>query len=498
MPYILKAEQLETQANKVSVVNENSTDNQYPSAKAVYDAIGNAEGSVGHKTAEGGEIFNNYETNKALSKHATAIGSTDIAGGMAFTITATEDLGEGSGTYTLSSTTGLEVGMEYSAVLSKANYHAGRITAINENIVTVDGYVYYKLNTNVDNPEKFNMYNCFIITGRPDLGDKSIGFNAFAAGNGCCAQNVNSTAIGYGSIALGKHSVSEGYQNITGHCAHAEGSQNLALGDNSHAENNNNKALGDNSHAEGYNTQALGNTAHSEGNSTVAEGLTSHAEGFQTKALAEGSHAEGFVSDAQGEYSHTEGYHTNTSPSGKYSHAEGYMTKALKECSHSEGLQSEAQGMYSHAEGIVGQSVGEGSHAEGYRTRSEGRASHSEGYVSTAKGDYSHAEGYYAHSIGEYSHAEGYHTKATAEAQSVVGRYNKETDALFVVGNGSSDTVRNNAFMVNKDGTASVQKSGTHDNNVVTYEQLMNLIGCGEDDPNTLPNLTCLFYVKYE
>lgn len=41
MPYILKAEQLETQANKVSVLDNTVTNDQYPSAKAVKDAISN-------------------------------------------------------------------------------------------------------------------------------------------------------------------------------------------------------------------------------------------------------------------------------------------------------------------------------------------------------------------------------------------------------------------------------------------------------------------------
>ena len=37
MPYILKAEQLESQTNKVTVINESVTHEQYPSAKAIYD-----------------------------------------------------------------------------------------------------------------------------------------------------------------------------------------------------------------------------------------------------------------------------------------------------------------------------------------------------------------------------------------------------------------------------------------------------------------------------
>lgn len=43
MPYILKAEQIESNLNKTLVVDENSTDKEYPSAKAVYDALTTAQ-----------------------------------------------------------------------------------------------------------------------------------------------------------------------------------------------------------------------------------------------------------------------------------------------------------------------------------------------------------------------------------------------------------------------------------------------------------------------
>lgn len=42
MPYILKAGKLETQENKVTTLNNEVTDEQYPSAKAVHDAITNS------------------------------------------------------------------------------------------------------------------------------------------------------------------------------------------------------------------------------------------------------------------------------------------------------------------------------------------------------------------------------------------------------------------------------------------------------------------------
>jgi hypothetical protein len=45
-----------------------------------------------------------------------------------------------------------------------------------------------------------------------------------------------------------------------------------------------------------------------------------------------------------------------------------------------------------------------------------------------------------------------------------------------VVGNGTSDSVRKDAFVVKLDGSATLQKAGTTDNSVVTYGQLKTYV----------------------
>jgi hypothetical protein len=53
--------------------------------------------------------------------------------------------------------------------------------------------------------------------------------------------------------------------------------------------------------------------------------------------------------------------------------------------------------------------------------------------------------------IGDYSHVSGLGTIAKGEAQTVVGKYNKEDeDALFIVGGGENADNRRNAFVVHK------------------------------------------------
>ena len=118
----------------------------------------------------------------------------------------------------------------------------------------------------------------------------------------------------------------------------------------------------------------------------------------------------------------------------------GYKTKALATAAYAGGLVCIAAGIGSHAEGTYTLSIGFYSYAGGYHT--------------IAWGNYSHSEGEYTIAYEKGSYAGGLRTKATAPYQHVIGTYNERDDeALFIVGNGKSDTERSNAFVVRKDGT---------------------------------------------
>ena len=74
----------EDTANKVTTLDSNVTDTQYPSAKAVYDELVkklNTDEAVGKKTEQGGEVFNDYENNVASGKYSHAEGFRTIASG---------------------------------------------------------------------------------------------------------------------------------------------------------------------------------------------------------------------------------------------------------------------------------------------------------------------------------------------------------------------------------------------------------------------------------
>jgi hypothetical protein len=87
-----------------------------------------------------------------------------------------------------------------------------------------------------------------------------------------------------------------------------------------------------------------------------------------------------------------------------------------------------------------------------------GKASHSGGLNSKVSGYAAFAHTFFGEASGMYSAAFNEGTKATAQSQFVVGRYNKiNPDALFIVGNGTSDTDRSNAFEVLKDGGINIE-----------------------------------------
>ena len=168
----------------------------------------------------------------------------------------------------------------------------------------------------------------------------------------------------------------------------------------------------------------IGSMSFAEGYDTTASGRSSHAEGFNTTASGRSSHAEGFNTTAKGERSHSEGY--GTTASGSMSHAEGNFTTA---------------------------SGSLGSHAEGYFTKASGAMSHAEGANTTASGDWSHVSGLATEAYGLY--------------QTVIGRYNVigtigTQDYIFIMGNGSGDDARSNAFTVDWDGNVNIPSNASY------------------------------------
>ena len=163
-----------------------------------------------------------------------------------------------------------------------------------------------------------------------------------------------------------------------------------------------------------------------------------------------------------------QGYY-NVFASGRYAHGEGIETNANGDYSHAEGYRAATTtgSMYSHAEGVSSGTTGEGCHAEGFSTR--------------ATGDYSHSEGQYTTANGLASHAGGCGTIASANYQTTIGKYNKESTAEtdeFIIGNGTGPSARSNCLRVtNANG---VYSNSTYKSSGADYAELFQWI---DDNP---------------
>ena len=303
--------------------------------------------------------------------------------------------------------------------------------------------------------------------GRPSPWDKtSEYFNDYKnniAGNSKSSSAHYAHAEGHGTSATGANS-------------HAEGLYTTASGESSHAEGYNTSATGAKSHAEGSLTTASGNYSHAEGEDTQATALYAHAEGYLTVASAEGSHAEGLSAKALQVAAHSEGQ--STEASGSCSHAEGQLTKATSFESHAEGYYTQATNFASHAEGNYTVASGNSSHAEGSSTQATGTFSHAEGGSCIASGSQSHAGGYSSEANGYCSFAHGYGVIVNdmyPEGYPVVafGQYNNYSSNdkyLFVIGNGTADDKRSNAFAVDKDGNIYCNSVNAQSGGNITFE----------------------------
>lgn len=458
---------------------------------------------VGQKTADGGEIFNDYENNEASGDYSHAEGYNTTAESMSSHAEGVDTVAKGSASHSEGNGTTAEG--EYS------HAEGSDTTATGENSHT------------------------------EGQGTNTMGTNSHAEGHSTTAEGENAHAEGEGAFAEGHNSHAEGYDTVAkGDASHAEGANTIADVAFSHAEGYKSAALGEASHAEGTNkanldkeeytttvefitpypellpegadpetpitvevngATAIGVGAHAEGCTTLAYGYSSHAEGCDTFARGGRSHSEGTSTKAWGHKSHAEG--GNTIAVGIASHAEGEGTGFYKfinqdadtVCNDWKSLDRDnkfhmAYGTDSHVEGKNNLATGTASHAEGFATLSQGTASHTEGRETAAIGNQAHAEGRDTVAQGSYSHAEGQGTIAKYNHQHVQGKYNEPlgSNYLHIVGNGSGEDVldesgnvitknRSNAHTLDKNGNAwfagdvYIGESGEN-NKLITKKQL--------------------------
>lgn len=148
---------------------------------------------------------------------------------------------------------------------------------------------------------------------------------------GCEASGEGAVAVGVATKARGQGAFAEGrYTNATGPASHASGTNTDASGANSHTEGELTKASGSSGHAEGYETEANGNASHAEGWKTKANTSYSHVEGCGSEVNGLYGHAEGWRTKASGQYQHAQGKYNVEDTANKYAHIVGNGTSASK------------------------------------------------------------------------------------------------------------------------------------------------------------------------
>lgn len=326
------------------------------------------------------------------------------------------------------------------------------------------------------------------------LSDELLAAPGVAAGAVETAENamnaVNSKADKKDTVITGSFSQNRETLYAVGSSSHAEGDYTAAIGEGSHSEGHVTRAIGKYSHVEGGDIVAVGDWSHAEGwcvptsfrvtGAANATTYTCNADDWAAgRRPAEGEYLELTgspkpgkfvrvtavvnigrridVSETLSESALTDAYCTiQRGAFGVAAHAEGDST-ASGEYSHAEGAGCRATAGYSHAEGDHTHANNYAAHAEGQSTFAGNIAAHAEGLRTRSTGEGSHAEGVDTYAQGNGSHASGEGTYTYADCQFAHGRYNEhdyDGKYLHIVGNGSSNADRSNAYTLDQNGVA--------------------------------------------
>ncbi|ALO14314.1 putative outer membrane protein [Salinivirga cyanobacteriivorans] len=341
---------------------------------------------------------------------------------------------------------------------------------------------------------------------------QSVGQNSVAAGNASITYGDNSVAMGYSNSSAGAGSATFGFDNsANGDYALATGRASSAGGNNSVAIGYSNISSATGSTSFGYDNNAYGAYSFAAGRQSTASGDNSVAIGYSNYSSKPGSASFGFNNDATGNYALAAGYSNvssgtgsasfgydnsvsgaysvaigrQTSVSGYYSLAIGYLSSSQANYSYTMGQNNEARHAYSFAFGkdcianeelafAFGASAsssgegayafGAGANAAGSKSYAFGEASYTGGYGSYAFGSNAKSYGTSSYAIGNAAKAYGNYNFAIGhdvltgssgwQYATVLGKFNSTsvTNPLLVVGNGTSNTARSNALVLNTNG----------------------------------------------
>ena len=174
-----------------------------------------------------------------------------------------------------------------------------------------------------------------------------------------------------------------------------------------------------------------GNYSFAAGNKTIASGFASIAIGSLTTASGGSSTAMGSVTTASGD-----------------------VATAMGDGTTASGIYGTAMGLNTTASGGAATAIGNGTTASGAAAIAMGFNTTAAGNSSTASGNSTTASGSSSTAIGNFVTARAFASLALGQFNDSIAASNVSnwvsTDPVFIIGNGTADNARNNAFMVLK------------------------------------------------
>jgi len=278
----------------------------------------------------------------------------------------------------------------------------------------------------------------------------ALGKSSFVLGVNDTAYSISSMALGYNTKAIGVASLSMGAYTkavdtldvAMGYITVASGGGSTAMGWKSKARGGASLAMGDSTIADGEASLAMGSHTLASGLSSTAMGIATEASGDYSTSMGDSTLASGFASTAMGYQTEAHGFNTI---------AMGDNTVAWGDASVAMGSNTHANGQFSLAIGNMSVADNDASVAIGDQTTANGLASWSAGTHTIADGDASTAFGFYTHAVSAGSFVLGGYNEIFSDNNP----YNPQ-NALFIIGNGSDESNRHNAFTVLKSGSIGI------------------------------------------
>lgn len=478
---------------------------------------------VGRVTEEGGEIFNDYENNKALAENASAVGKGTIANASGQFVQGTWNAPDseclhivGNGTDDSHRSNAYKLDKEGNA------FFAGSVATDGGQVLPIKNLsgkeVFLEEDVKVVAKEGATIVGdirerTFDDTQEPPLRSGNIAVGEFSVAIGRCAEALGTyaTSIGSRCKAIGDYSFASGNGSVAGELkegeipsgnsavamgrgAQAHGATAISLGHDTRALGNYSVALGSNTEASGERATALGVSTDATGNASTALGDTTLASGDYSTAIGKESIAAGIGSIAGGYGVIAEGEHSiafgNVSKAkGNNSVALGHNAETYADYATAIGSGADAKGQYSFALGRNTITEGENSVALGYGSIAKGNSAivlgrnseaSAEGAISVG-GYGTRAISNYAIAIGKQVTSKGYATLAlgqgtTAEGNTstAMGIYTKATGSAGQVVFGRYNAPDENMLLIAGNGTSDSERS-----NAMTVDSTGNAVFAG-------------------